>query len=840
MRYVEIAFSRFRVPRFALASIALLCAVTTMTASATAAEIALLPREISLHGPVATQRLLVLGTEAGRFVVAPQGDVQITSSDPAIAKIEGDMVVPLSDGTVTLTATIGESKATARVTVAAFDTRIPWSFRNHVQPMLAKYGCSTGACHGALAGKGGFRLSLFGYDSGTDYHTIAKQSRGRRVELADPGRSLLLTKPTNAIPHKGGVRFDVDSHPYNVLTEWITQGAAPPREEDARLERIEVLPSEIVLTPGVEQQLLVRAHYTDGRVEDVTDAAIYKATNSTVAGVGEDGKITVNSHGEGAFTAWFSSQIVVARVSVPYPNEVADEIYTNAPRRNFIDELVLDKLKSLRLPPSPPCTDEEFIRRAYVTSIGRIPTIDETREFLADTSPSKRDKMIELLLETDDFVDYWAYRWSDVLLLSSKNIRPESLKAYYHWIRGHVDKNTPWDVMVREILTSKGSSLEQGPTNFFAVHQTPEDMTENAAQAFLGLSIGCARCHNHPLEKWTNDQYYAMANIFARVRAKGWGGESSSGNGFRSLVVTDRGDLIQPRTGRPMPPAPLDATPLEIDDPVDRRGALATWLTAPENPYFARSIGNRIWANYFNVGIVDREDDMRLSNPASNQPLMDAVAKHLVDNKFDLRSLMRVIMQSETFQRSSQPLPGNAKEERFYSRYYPRRMMAEVLHDSIVQVTGVPTIFDKVTTKGAGRTTTDDYKKGTRAIQIYDSAVQSYFLSTFGRNDREIVCECERSYEPSMVQVLHISNGDTLNKKLAAEGNTLDALLAAGLSNEKLIEHAYTTTLSRGPTISEKTKLIGFFAGADAAQRRIILEDIFWGLMSSQEFLFNH
>jgi hypothetical protein len=419
-------------------------------------------------------------------------------------------------------------------------------------------------------------------------------------------------------------------------------------------------------------------------------------------------------------------------------------------------------------------------------------------------------------------------------------LRPEAVKAFYGWIRKRVEENTPWDEFARQVIVARGSSFENGATNFYALHQDAESMTENVSQAFLGLSIGCAKCHNHPLEKWTNDQYYAMANLFARVRAKGWGGEARNGDGSRTLFVADHGDLVQPSKGVPQPAAPLDAKPLSADDSEDRREYLAEWLTSPANPYFARSITNRVWANFFGVGLIEPIDDLRLSNPASNEELLTAMSKFLVEHKFDLKALMREILQSAAYQRSSIPVGASRDDTRNYSHYYPKRLMAEVALDAISQVTAMPTEFNEIEYPGADKVKTEFYAKGTRAMQLYDSAVVSRFLRTFGRNQRVITCQCERSNEPSLVQALHISNGDTILKKLEAKNGKIDSLLAGGLPNYRIIEELYLAALSRYPTDCELTPLLATMNDAPASDRRAVLEDVYWAVMSSREFLFNH
>jgi hypothetical protein len=571
----------------------------------------------------------------------------------------------------------------------------------------------------------------------------------------------------------------------------------------------------------------------------------WSSADESVCRVDEQGKASVIGPGEGAVVAWYSSRLAIARITVPYESKspAKGAIADNRKPRNFIDEQIDKQLARLNLPASAACTDAEFVRRAYVDTIGRLPEVNEVRAFLADGSTAKRDALIASLLKRPEFADYWTYKWSDLLMLSGTRLRPLALKTYYQWIHKQVAAGAPWDEFVRAIVTATGESVEAGPTNFYALSQSPEDMTENVSQAFLGLSIGCAKCHNHPLEKWTNDQYYSMASLFARVRAKGWGGEGRSGDGKRTLYVAESGELVQPRTGKPQPPAPLDGQALAFDDPADRRVSLAKWLTSPENPYFARSITNRIWANFFGVGLVEQVDDMRVSNPASNETLLTAAADFLAKRKFDLKALMKVILESNAYQRTSRPLPGNQADRRFYSRYYPKRLMAEVLHDAIVQVSEVPTRFDTIAFPGGDVQKTDMYPLGTRAVQLYDSAVENYFLQTFGRNPRRIVCECERSAEPTMVQVLHLSNGITLNEKLKAPGNRLEKLIKLhheGMSTPALIDEIYLASLARYPSDAERNHLIALLPPAGDASEREVVEDVFWGLLSSREFLFNH
>jgi hypothetical protein len=782
----------------------------------------LLPEQFALAGPEARQSLL-LESFAGQHATGQLREaLAFTSSDPSIVKIENNVAVPVANGTATITGTSGSRSATAAVTVAAMDQPFAWSFRNHVESVLSKASCNTGACHGALAGKKGFKLSLGAFDPQSDYFYITRHARARRVVMSDPGRSLVLTKPTGAVPHKGGLRFRTDSHEYRVLSEWIASGAPGPRDDDPRLERLEILPGASVLKKDAKQPLIVRAYFTDGHAEDVTHWCRYTSSNESVAQVDERGLVSIAGHGEASIKAWYLSQNVMATVSVGYEQPVDPALFANAPRKNFIDELVLAKLQNLNVPPSPQASDSEFLRRAFLDTIGVLPSVEETRAFLADTSADKRDRLADALLARPEFVDYWSYKWSDLLLVNSEKLRPAAMWSYYQWIRNQVAANTPWDEFARRIVTATGSTLENGAANFFVLHQDPPDAAETVSVAFLGMSINCAKCHNHPLEKWTNDQYYGMANLFARVRSK-----ESSGDGHRVVYAVTSGEWVQPRTGKPQPPCPLDGEPLAFDDEGDRREALADWLTSPENPYFSRAITNRIWANFFGVGLVEAVDDLRLTNPPSNPELFAAATDYLVKHGYDVKSLMRAILQSATYATSSQPLQTNLDDTRFYSRYYPRRMMAEVLLDALSQVSGANTAFN-------------DYAPGTRALQLPDVSVDSYFLKTFGRPLRGITCECERTAQPSMVQVLHISNGDTVNQKLAGAGNRIEQLLAANKSNAEIVEEVYLAALCRFPTPAESAQLVAALDESSGDQRRAAIEDLYWSVLSSKEFLFVH
>ncbi len=796
------------------------------TASARGDEIArslaMVPAEIRLVHTEARQPLLVQW-KRGNDILEQAADATIVSSDANVCRVENGIAIPVADGTTELTATVGDQKVTAKVTVSNQQVPFQWSFRNHVESVLSKQGCNGGACHGARAGQKGFRLTLFGYDLDADYSYLTRHAGGRRVVLSDPGRSLLLTKPTGLLPHKGGVRLEPSSLEYRVLAEWIASGVPGPKDGEPYVASIEVLPKESEQSTGRTQQLIVQAKYSDGAVEDVTRWAKYTSSNNSVVNVDNYGKASVVGAGEGAIKVWYQNLNTVATIRVPFAHEIPADVYTKAERRNFVDELVLKKLAALRLAPAPVCDDATFIRRLFLDAMGIVPTAEETNTFVADTAPDKRDRLIDAVLARSEFADYWAYKWSDLLLVTGARLTPANLNAYYAAIRKAVLNNTPWDQFAREVVTATGSTVDNGFTNFYSLHQDPEDMAETVSQAFLGLSINCAKCHNHPLEKWTNDQYYGMANLFARVRAKGL-----AGNGDVRVVYSDiRGELLQPSRGQPQPPRPLDAPSIAFDAEADRREVLAKWLTSPENPYFARSITNRVWANFLGVGLVERVDDLRVTNPASNEELLSELAKYLVEQKYDLKQLMRLILRSSTYQGSSETNDLNREDELYYARYYPRRLKAEVLLDALSTVTQVATEFK-------------DKPKGIRALQLGDTFVSSYFLDTFGRPERKITCDCERSDEPSMTQVLHLLNGETINGKLQAAGGLVDKWASSKTPPEQIVDELFVAALSRKPTPKEIDEFVRTLNNTPETDRRLVLEDLTWSVLTSREFLFNH
>jgi hypothetical protein len=804
-----------------------------------AADLKVLPADVSLTGPHARQRLLVLAKEGGGYVGDLTEKAKFTSSNPAVARVdEAGNVTAAGDGEAVITGTQGGKRATAKVKVARAGEPFTWSFRNHVIPLMTKVGCNSGACHGALAGKGGLKLSLRGYAPLADHFVLTRQAGGRRVDRLDPAHSLMLLKPTLAVSHGGGQKLEVGCPDYRILADWIAAGAPAPRAADPAIRRLEVFPPEAVLRPKDRLQVLVRAWYSDDHAEDVTRWAKFNSSEDLVAAVDQDGRVRVGGHGEAAVTVWYSNLVASCRIVSPLPNRVEPEVFARAKRHNYIDGLVLKKLASLRIPPSPACDDHVFIRRAYLDAAGMLPTPAEVKRFVADRFPDKRARLIEALLRRPEFVDYWAYKWSDVLLVSTRKLPRPGVWAFYQYIRQSVADNKPWDRFAREILTARGSTLRDGAANYFVLHQDVTDRTEATAVTFLGMSITCCRCHNHPLEKWTQDQYWGMANLFARVALK---------NGDRAGEVIVRslpdGDVPHPRRGVPMPPAPLDAKPLAADSRTDRRAYLADWLTAPDNPYFARALVNRVWRNFLGRGLVEAEDDLRQTNPPTNEELLAALARDFVAHRYDVRHLIRTVMNSATYQRSSRPVPGNAGDDRFYSHYLVRRLPAEVILDAYSQVTGVPTPFTQVHVGSSGGDAPyGDAPLGTRALQLPDTLIASRFLDAFGRPERSQACSCERMQDSSVGQALHLNNGKTLNAKLKAPGSVVARWAVERVGDVDAVRRLYLRALCREPTARELGRFKALLAEAardKETNRRELLEDLFWAVLTGREFLFN-
>jgi hypothetical protein len=799
--------------------------VFLLAMSVWASQLAILPQKVHLDGPESGQRLIAEVTD-GAFQKDLTRVAQWTSSNPAIAVVDANGVVkPVSDGEAVISAKSDGLDASVTISVSNSKAPFTWNFRNDVMPVMSKVGCNQGACHGALAGKNGFKLSLRGYDPDTDYQTLTRQAVGRRVSLEDPAHSLMLLKPTAAVPHGGGKRFAPGSLEYRIISEWIAEGAPAPVAKDPGVIGLEVFPASATLHEGDEQQLVVRAKLSDGSVRDVTRWVKYSSSNEGTASVDDSGRVKMNGPGEAAVTLWYSSRVLYSRLMVPFPNQLASDAFSKFPRHNYIDDLVVDKLRKLNIAPSAQCTDAEFIRRAYLDAAGILPTAEEAETFLADQSPDKRARLIDRLLERDEFVDYWAYKWSDLLLVSSRKLNNTAMWAFYDWIRDSVKQNKPWNQFARDIFLGTGSTRENGALNYFVLHKDPIDLMETSTEGFLGQRITCARCHNHPLEKWTQNQYYEMVNLFSRVGIK-----NGSAPGDNVVFAKTSGDFLHPRLLRPMPPTPLDGSAVPLDSQDDRRQAFLTWMTSKENPFFARNVANRVWGNFMGRGIVNPVDDLRATNPASNEELLSALSKDFAGHGYDVKYLIRTIMNSATYQLSSAANATNQNDNVFYSKYIVKRLPAEVILDAYSQVTGVPTPFG-------------GFPKGTRALQLPDSQVKSQFLSVFGRPARVICDASERSSDPTVAQALHIINGDTLNKKLSAADGNVALFLKLGISDARIVDQLFLSAYSRYPSDAERAQLLTALKGSGEAKpeaRRQALEDVTWAMLTSKSFLFNY
>lgn len=814
------------------------------------------PEAIRLSGARATQQILV----TGRYADGSERDLTRVSTlklDAAdIASIgPSGFVQPLKGGQTTLTVQAGERTAQVAVVVDDFEKVRPVSFRQEFIAALNVAGCNAGACHGIPSGRGGFKLSLRGYDPAADFLELTHSALGRRIDRFNPDASLILKKGLGQVPHEGGLRLvSINQVPTQTIRGWLTEGLHDDPADLPVVKRVEVLPgSRVQMAPARWQQLAVLAHFSDGTVRDVTRLTAFSSSDEGIAAVDATGLVEMHQTGEAAILCRYLDTIQCVRLTYLAP--LADFAWTDPPVHNDVDQHVFAKLKLLNILPSELCTDQEFIRRVYLDLCGILPTPDEARAFFADTDPAKRAKLIDRLLDRPEFADFWTYKWLDVLRSNRLTIQIKGSHAYRQWLRSHIERNTPWNEVVRDLLTAGGSTFDNPPANYYRgpyshgapVVREPQALAEMTSQLFFGIRMQCAQCHNHPFERWTQDDYYQMTAWFAQLQAK----PDTVQPGVppltypwqlreNALVIysTGTGETTQPQTRKTMPPKVMGMPAPTIPPGVDRRTVLASLVTSPENPFFARATVNRLWFHMLGRGIVDPPDDFRDSNPASNDALLDGLAKDFVVRNFDVKHILRTIANSRTYQLSMHANASNEADEKYFSHALVKRkrLSAEVLLDAICAATGTPEVFTEMPAE-------------TRAVQLPDGQViytggryaswdRHPFLKAFGQPAREAACECEREGDLNLARALEIKNGDFLQGKIRAPQNRIGKLLSQKLSDAEVLNELFLATLSRPPVPNEVQAALAHVAAA--SDKRAAWEDVHWALLNSNELLFRH
>lgn len=727
-------------------------------------------------------------------------------------------------------------------------------FGTDVVPILTKLGCNGGGCHGKATGQNGFRLSLFGFEPEFDYEAIVKESRGRRLSPAAPDNSLLLTKGTSTVPHGGGKRLAVGSDDYRILRQWISQGATPPRADDPHLVKIEIFPQEQILNVNASQQLQVRATFSDGVSRDVTRQAVYQSNEPSIATIADDGLIqTTSQHGLFSVMARFGEQIATFHAAVPFVNDrerlkaIEDELnviesslinHEAALSSNGtgnliakpspIDRHLFAQWRKLGIVPSSPTDDATFLRRASVDICGTLPTRDEVTEYLNDTRPDKRQRLIDRLLNRPEYASYFTLKWADILQNRGAGYATSKQRAgttlFASWIRDSIESNKPYDQFVSEILTATGSQNENPPAIWYRTVRKSPEYVESVAQAFLGVRVQCAQCHHHPTERWSQSDYYGLAAVFSRVGRKG-GFADAEVPTDEIIYLKEAGEVVHPRTGEVLKPQPLGGVPFAIDMQDDPRESLARWMTDSDNPFFARTMVNRLWAHFLGRGIVHPIDDARSTNPPSNPELLDALAEDFVASGYDVKHLIRTITNSYAYRLDSAPAPGNAGDTQTFARFYARRLPAEVILDGISQVLNVPTVFPGV-------------PAGTRAIQLPDENVAAHFLDVFGRPARMSACECERVDAPALTQALELVNSAEIQRKLTEATGYAQQLAGRDLPNDAVAEEIFVRVFARNARPEEMKAASEYLASQ--SDRGEACRSLLWSLLATNEFLFNH
>ncbi len=794
----------------------LTCWLLPWPAAVAADRLVVRPERVELSSPEDSVQVLVETLVAGR-AVDRTGEVGWSVVDESIARVDAaGLVIPLAAGTTRLTITFDGAIRSIDITVGGITDPRPLSFREDVIPILTKARCNSGGCHGKAEGQNGFKLSVFGFDPESDHAALVKEKRGGRISPAVPLGSLLLTKGAGTVPHGGGRKLRPHGRRFQRLRRWITEGArfdVPGRV----CTSIRVDPSHRLLDRRQTQQLRVIATDGHGREWCVSAEAEFESNNDLIATVDRGGLVhATDVPGAAAILVRYMGQVAVARITRPQSGIV----FQRPPEHNFIDKHVWDRLAELGIPPSPIADDASFLRRAFLDTIGTLPTVAEARAFLADSSPRKRNALVAGLLERDEYADFWAMKWADVLRVDNQKLTPMVTVAFTRWLRRQMAENVPYDRFVSRIVTVRGTTTTETPAAVYTVLKTPEELARSISQLFLGVRIECAQCHHHPFEKWAQRDYFALAGMFTGVKRV-----KSPGGGQKITDVAGT-DLKHPRTGQSVPAAGLGSDPVELADPTGRRQAMSDWMTAPTNPFLARTIANRLWAHYFGRGLVEPIDDHRATNPASNEVLLDTLAAHLRELNYDIKAFTRTLLASRTYQLASSTLPANELDDQNHSHASHKALPAEVLLDAICQATGVPEQFN-------------GWPLGSRAIEIWDNRLPSYFFQIFGRPQRVSVCECERGNEPSIAQALHLMNSSESFHKIRHRDGTAARLAGTKLTDARVINELFLSTLSRAASSEERRLLLLAFS-EPSGNRREAVEDILWTLLNTKEFLYNH
>ena len=791
------------------------------------------PKHITLKGIDDAQQLVLTAELQGGQLQDLSGAMKYEPADKRIVRVSSTgRVLPLANGTTEITAVYGDKSIKVPVTAESCDVNLPINFPNQIVPIFTKLGCNSGGCHGKASGQNGFKISLLGFEPEVDYNALVKEARGRRLFPAAPDSSLLLLKASGGIAHGGGKRMEVGSDEYRLIRRWIAAGMPYGEKNDPVVTGISVFPDHRVMTRNNHQQFAVYAHYNDGRKEDITRRAQYESNDQEVAIVDSAGLVrTLGLSGEAAVMVRYQEHVAVCRATVPLGAKTPNYSF---PVQTLVDKFTQNKWYDLGLVPSELCSDEQFIRRLSVDLTATLPAPAQVTAFVTDKDPHKRDKLVDRLLDSDEYSYYFANKWADVLRVKRRG-QPDRARgtfAFHSWIRNAIAQDKPYDEFARAILGASGDEVSNPPTVWYKELQNPEQFVDDTAQVFLGLRLACAQCHHHPYEKWSQDDYWGIAAYFGRVARKNIQepGEGNQPGGGRVVIFSrSGGGVVNKRTGQAAVMKPLDGKPMQVGHYDDPRQKLVDWMVDSHNPFFARAVANRYWAHFFGRGIVDPLDDMRVTNPPSNPELLDALAKDLADHKYSLKHLIATICKSRTYQLSSTPNEFNKHDKQNYARYFPRRLSAEVLLDAVNHVTASPAAF--------GGLPQDRYAPK-RAIMLPDESFGSYFLDVFGKPQRISACECERVSEANLAQALHLLNSDEIQGKVGRPGGRADVLAKDPRPDAEKVEDLFLWAFARKPTEEQRSKALEHIT-KNANNKKIAYENILWALLNTKEFIFN-